>query len=93
MKCSSVIVNGEYRDVYKDPITDQGKRSKAGRLDTICRHSAVPYGKDCPTIETIVLANDQIAHPDSIMHTVYEDGEILVDEKFLDIRDRAKAAA
>lgn len=92
MKCSSVVVNGEYVDVYKDPITDSGKRSKAGRLDTVCRHSAVPYGKDCVTVETVVLANDQIAHPLSIMQTVYENGDILVDDDFKSIRERAKVS-
>lgn len=92
MKCSSVVVNGEYRDVFKDPITDQGKRSKAGRLDTICKHSSVPYGKDCVTVETVVLGNDQIAHPLSIMRTVFEDGDILIDDNFATIRERAKVA-
>lgn len=92
MKCSSVMVNGKHVDVYKDPITDQGKRSKPGRLDLICKHSAVPYGTDCVTVETVVLADDQIAHPLSIMQTVYEDGEILVNDNFKDIRERAKVA-
>jgi len=92
MKCSSVVVNGKYIDVYKDPITDPGKRSKAGRLDTICRHSAVPFGTDCVTVETIVLDDDQIAHPLSIMQTIYENGEILVDDTFEAIRARAKVA-
>ena len=32
MKCSSVEVNGEWIDVQKDPITDAGKKSKAGRV-------------------------------------------------------------
>lgn len=32
MKASAACVNGQWRDVYKDPITDQGKRSKKGRL-------------------------------------------------------------
>jgi nicotinamide phosphoribosyltransferase len=32
MKCSSITVNGEDRDVQKDPITDSGKKSKAGRV-------------------------------------------------------------
>ena len=31
-KCSSAVVNGEQRDVFKDPITDQGKVSKKGRM-------------------------------------------------------------
>lgn len=33
MKCSSVCIDGEWRDVQKDPITDSGKKSKAGRVD------------------------------------------------------------
>ena len=32
MKCSAALINGEWRDVVKDPITDPGKRSKAGRV-------------------------------------------------------------
>lgn len=32
MKCSSIVVDGENRDVMKDPITDSGKKSKAGRV-------------------------------------------------------------
>jgi nicotinamide phosphoribosyltransferase len=32
MKCSSVCINGEWVDVVKDPITDPGKKSKAGRV-------------------------------------------------------------
>jgi len=31
-KCSEIIVNGESREVFKDPITDTGKASKKGRL-------------------------------------------------------------
>jgi nicotinamide phosphoribosyltransferase len=32
MKCSAIKVNGEWRDVFKDPITDSGKRSITGRV-------------------------------------------------------------
>jgi nicotinamide phosphoribosyltransferase len=32
MKCSAALINGEWIDVFKDPITDQGKKSKAGRV-------------------------------------------------------------
>lgn len=32
-KCSSVTVNGEERDVFKNPIGDLGKSSKRGRFD------------------------------------------------------------
>lgn len=33
MKCSAIEVDGVWRDVFKDPITDHGKVSKRGRLD------------------------------------------------------------
>lgn len=32
MKCSSITVDGQARDVFKDPITDSGKASKKGRV-------------------------------------------------------------
>ena len=32
MKASSACINGKWRDVVKDPITDSGKKSKAGRV-------------------------------------------------------------
>jgi len=32
MKCSAVEVDGEWIHVYKDPVTDPGKRSKHGRV-------------------------------------------------------------
>jgi nicotinamide phosphoribosyltransferase len=35
MKCSAIMVNGEWRDVYKDPIHDSGKRSMKGRFSVV----------------------------------------------------------
>jgi len=32
MKCSAALINGEWVPVQKDPITDAGKKSKAGRV-------------------------------------------------------------
>lgn len=32
IKCSAVQINGVWNDVYKDPITDPGKKSKMGRF-------------------------------------------------------------
>merc|ERR1712178_263266 len=31
-KCSEITINGQTREVFKDPITDSGKASKKGRL-------------------------------------------------------------
>jgi nicotinamide phosphoribosyltransferase len=33
IKCSAIKINSEWRDVYKDPITDQGKKSLRGRQE------------------------------------------------------------
>jgi nicotinamide phosphoribosyltransferase len=81
MKCSHIVADGKSIDVFKDPITDHGKRSKAGRLDLINRN-----GK----LETIRLthAND-IQCPKSVMRTVYENGELFVDDSLENIRKRA----
>jgi nicotinamide phosphoribosyltransferase len=81
IKCSQVIVDGETRDVSKDPITDHGKKSKSGRLDLLLK-----YGSGYLTVK---LADGQSAQSDSEMRTFYEDGLVLVDETFDTIRARA----
>jgi nicotinamide phosphoribosyltransferase len=79
-KCSAIQIGNEWKDVYKDPITDSGKRSKKGRLDTV---SVLGY-----PAATIKLADWEISHRDTIMRTVYENGKLLVDEDFKTIRQR-----
>lgn len=73
-------------DVFKDPITDHGKRSKAGRLDL----AFVDSGPDRGGFETVPLFDDEIAHKRSVMRTVYENGEVLVEDTLDNIRARAK---
>lgn len=34
MKCSAIRVNGEWRDVFKNPVGDPGKASKKGRFES-----------------------------------------------------------
>lgn len=80
MKCSFITVDGQQRDVFKDPITDHGKVSKAGRLDLIRDMNGKYY--------TVVLGNKE-KHLLTVMQTVYENGEILVDETLDNIRERA----
>lgn len=82
-KCSEVVVDGVSIDVRKDPITDHGKRSKAGRLDLI-------LGKN--GYETIKLNPGQIAHPQSVMCTVFENGEIKKSYTFDEVRANADRA-
>ncbi|QVD49221.1 nicotinamide phosphoribosyltransferase [Xanthomonas phage vB_XciM_LucasX] len=84
LKCSAALVNGQWIDVYKDPITDSGKRSKRGRL-SLFRHRE--YG----TYRTLRLDEPTPAGFDDVMVTVWENGKQLVHQTLADIRLRADA--
>jgi nicotinamide phosphoribosyltransferase len=80
-KCSAIIADGRLVEVYKQPITDKEKSSKRGRLDLILEDG---------NYETVKLGSpDQIAAENSVLRTVFEDGEILVDDNLEEIRNRA----
>ena len=72
-KCSCATVNGEDRDVFKDPITDHGKKSKKGRLKLVYENGQYQTkalhesGKD-------------------ILQTVFENGVILREVDFLEVK-------
>ncbi len=78
-KCSSVNINGEATPVFKDPATDPGKRSKAGRLDLVV---------DQMGYRTIAL-EDQSHHEQSVLETVYENGKLLKEYDFEAVRNQA----
>jgi nicotinamide phosphoribosyltransferase len=85
MKCSAVQVNGQWRDVFKDPATDPEKRSKAGRLTLLQR------GVGFATVRIGSPAHAE--HLESgwreALRTVFEDGQLLIDDTFAQIRQRA----
>jgi nicotinamide phosphoribosyltransferase len=82
-KCSAIIVGGELRDVYKQPITDREKISKKGRLDLIRSAESGEYKTArLPDAETVAAEN-------SAMRTVFENGEVLIDDSLQEIRKRA----
>lgn len=83
MKASAVLVDDEWFDVYKDPITDPGKTSKKGRLGLIyqcgvgsCGFHTVP--------ESIAEKKG------NVLQTVFENGKLLVNDDFAAIRERAE---
>lgn len=78
-KCCSVTVNGQQRDVFKDPITDHGKKSKRGRLDLI-RSTSGEY-------LTIGIGAYPTA-PSSLLETVYENGPTAYRTNLEEIRQR-----
>ncbi len=79
MKCSSILVQGEERDVYKSPIDSHGKASKKGRLDLV--RTAEGY-------RTVKLPSDA---GDSSLVEVFRDGEILKEYSLGEIRERANS--
>jgi nicotinamide phosphoribosyltransferase len=83
-KCSSVTINGINRDVYKQPITDPGKNSKAGRLALI--KEGMKY-KTVPEHYTINTGG----HPSTKneLVEVFRDGKLLVNYTLDEIRERA----
>lgn len=83
-KCSSMNMTyadgtTEQIDVYKDPITDSGKRSKKGRLDLV--HTA-------DGLATVRLEPGVNEYANTAMRTVFENGKILVEDTLDEIRAR-----
>ncbi len=85
-KTCCIRVEGMLRNVYKDPITDPGKKSKSGLLDLV--HAGNP-GERCG-YETVNLSEIGKYHADSILQTVFEGGRILVNTTLDECRERMK---
>jgi nicotinamide phosphoribosyltransferase len=76
-KCSEAIVNGERRDVYKDPITDHGKKSKKGRL------KLVKDGNGYKTVAESDPGKDEL-------QIVFENGNIVKQYTFEEVKENSK---
>jgi nicotinamide phosphoribosyltransferase len=83
MKCSAAEVKGEWVDVFKDPITDLGKRSKAGLLALVRSEVA---GKS--TFETVLQS--ELKGRENLLRPVFENGQLLIDESLDFIRSRLR---
>jgi len=80
-KCSEITkADGSSVNVYKDPITDKGKQSKMGRLTLEKNADGV--------LETVTEGKGDPAK--DVLVEVFRDGVLLVDQKFEEIRARAK---
>ncbi len=92
LKCSAARVDGRWIDVWKDPITDHTKASKRGRL-TLARH------REYSTFRTVALPDAAIEGDAATLGsgwqdalcTVWEDGRLLCDWGFDEVRARARA--
>lgn len=77
-KVNEIVVDGIRRPVSKNPATGVVKASKAGR------QALVMHMGEYWTVPESGLGNRQ-----NLLRTVYKDGEILIDEYFSIIRERA----
>lgn len=77
MKCSSIVVNGEQRDVYKSPITDMGKESKKGRVTL--------YKNDEGYFTDLEGRTDAV----EVLETVFENGKMVKEYTFDEVRKNA----
>ncbi|MEO0423970.1 MAG: nicotinate phosphoribosyltransferase [Pseudomonadota bacterium] len=77
MKASAIRIDGEWSDVYKDPATDEAKRSKRGRLALVSDEAGIR-----------TIRERELGQLPNMLRPVFRDGELLVDEAFADIRAR-----
>ena len=87
MKCSSAEINGKWVDVMKDPVTDTGKRSKAGRV-TLWTNSGGEYasGVTAPTGWT----DKGIGGWVPALQEVYRDGKLVNEITFDEVRANSR---
>lgn len=80
-KCSHIIIDSYGRDVFKDPVTDIGKKSKSGRLSLV-------RGGD-GSFSTVAEGTGG----ENVLRTIFWDGDLTVDDSLDTIRARAEESA
>lgn len=97
IKCSAAMVDGEWRDVFKDPADGKAKSSKKGRLKLVVHEGSHGIGYATKPWET--PTQDFVTHDDDDLLVPYplnNEGESMtgtprVDNGFEAIRGRAMA--
>jgi nicotinamide phosphoribosyltransferase len=90
-KACFAVVNGEQRDLVKSPteVDENGelkpsfKKSKQGRLKLVKNYNNNNYS-------TVTSLEDGYESAHDELRTIFEDGKLLVETKFEDIRSRAR---
>ncbi len=85
MKCSSALINGTWVNVQKDPVTDSGKKSKAGRV-TLWK-----CGKEIQSaVEQPKGWTDYGFGWEEMLVDVYRDGTLVKEYTFDEVRANAR---
>ena len=87
MKASAVCIDGKWEAISKDPVTDSGKKSKAGRV-TLWKS-----GRDYESAVNRPLhwSDHGTAGWDEVLEEVYRDGKLVKEIDFATVRANAKA--
>lgn len=76
MKASAAQINGQWVDIFKDPVTDKGKKSKPGRL------ALIENNGEYRTVAEKGVKNN-------LLETVYLNGELMRECTLQQIRQQA----
>jgi len=82
-----IVSTLEWRDVFKDPITDPGKASKKGRV-TLWTDGHGAY--ESSVIQPIRWTDHGVSWKES-METYFEDGEVKFTQTFDQVRENSNA--
>lgn len=92
LKCSAAKIDGRWIDVFKAPVTDPGKLSKRGRL-ALLHHREFGSWRTVPVDDALERIEDHVPEPgwEHAQVTVWENGKLLKDWTFAEIRERSNA--
>jgi nicotinamide phosphoribosyltransferase len=85
MKCSAMQVDGQWREVYKDPVGDAAKRSKRGQLAVLSHDD---NNAALPNFTTVQKTAGEAVAGDLLL-PVYENGKLLRNCTLDQVRSRA----
>ena len=77
IKSTYGVVNGEKRELFKDPVTDSGTKKSAKGLLRVLKN-----------FDTFILVDQQESDENSCLETVYEDGILTRETTLEEIRTR-----
>ena len=75
MKASAISVKGNWIDVFKDPVTDHGKKSKKGRIELIRENGKLK-----------TVSREEAEGREKVLRPVFENGKLLKDWTFAEVR-------
>jgi len=82
MKASATEIEGQWRDVYKDPVTDHSKRSKPGRQALILD----------PKQGYQTVRESELGQRQNLLQPVFRDGTLLCEWTLSEVRKRSELA-